>query len=78
MYPVKDSAERGVVFSKHRFLDFLGIPNKSNWSITVSILLYCTLRCHCIVRTVKMETEFKYIQSFVPHLRYLRSIYGCF
>ena len=31
---------------------FWGIPNKSNWSITIGILLYYTLRCRYIVRTV--------------------------
>ena len=30
MYPVKDSAERGLVFSKY---SFFGIPNKLNWSV---------------------------------------------
>ena len=28
IYPVKDSAERGIVFSKYRFLILFGIPNK--------------------------------------------------
>ena len=52
MYPVKDSAERGLVFSEYSFREFLGIPNKLNWSITIGILFYYILLGHYIERTI--------------------------
>ena len=52
MFPIKDLAESGVVFSKYRFSNYFMISNKLNWSITIGILLYCILLCHYIVKTV--------------------------
>ena len=50
IHPVKDSAERGIVFSKYRFLKILfGIPNKflknkKNRSVTSGIMLHLILQ----------------------------------
>ena len=46
-YPVKESAERGLIFSKYRFLG--GIPNKLNGFITVDTFLSGILWCHFII-----------------------------
>ena len=45
IYPVKDSAEWGLVFLKIYFV-ILGIPNKLNRFIVIDILLYSILLCH--------------------------------
>ena len=68
MYPVKDSPERGEVFSNIGFWIIFGIPNKLNWSITIDtfVVLHLTVSLYSI-RT-EMEAEIKSIQRFLPHL----------
>ena len=68
IFPVKDSAKRGQIFSKYRIFEYFWDPNKLNRSITIDILLYSILRCpYNIIFKEKHMAKFKSTQRHLWH-----------